>query len=40
VAGLRGKNLKGRPPEGEKIEDWPKTAAAHSSLPPGEGNKK
>jgi cytochrome c oxidase cbb3-type subunit 3 len=26
VAGLRGKNLKGRPPEGEKIPPWPSAA--------------
>ncbi len=30
VAGLRGKNLKGRGPEGEKIDPWPAASAQKS----------
>ena len=33
VAGLRGKNLKGRAPEGEKIPPWPKTEGGEKWLP-------
>jgi len=39
VAGLRGKNLKGRGPEGEQIPPWPKAVAEKPSLPPGKGSK-
>jgi cytochrome c oxidase cbb3-type subunit 3 len=37
VAGLRGKDLKGRPAEGEKIDPWPIAAAAKPPLPLGDG---
>src|SRR5208337_1495962 len=37
VAGLRGKNLKGRQPEGEKIDPWPSAAAASPALTPEDG---
>ena len=33
VAGLRGKNLKGRPPEGEKIDPWPRLRSSSFGPP-------
>jgi cytochrome c oxidase cbb3-type subunit 3 len=41
VAGLRGKNLKGRGPEGEQIAPWPKAAAegSKSEAKPGGASK-